>query len=729
MPVGSRNVALSLAGLVLLSSIVATVAWSQDGDPPQQGDEPVAAEHTNRLAEEKSPYLLQHAHNPVDWYPWGDEAFAKAKTEGKPIFLSIGYATCHWCHVMERESFENEDVAAFLNAHFVPVKVDREERPDVDEIYMGAVQALTGSGGWPLSVWLTPDGKPFYGGTYFPYPSKHGRPSFLDMLKRIHEVWGAERQALEADAEKLTQHLRSLSKKAATSGDLGEGQLKTAYEQLAARFDAERGGFGHSMKFPTPHNLTFLLRYHLRTGEAQALEIVTKTLGAMLQGGLRDHLAGGFHRYSVDPGWQIPHFEKMLYDQAGLVRAFAEAWQVTGDARFADVARETVEFVLRDMRAEGGGFTSAWDADSEGEEGKFYVWTPAELQALLGERAAAFAQRYGVTDTGNFHEFPGQTHLQLEASLAEVAAAAGLEVEALAEQLEADKALLLAARAERVPPLHDDKVLTDWNGLMIGACALAGRILNEPRYVEAARQAAEFVLDTLSPDGELLHRYRDGEAGIPAMLEDYAFLAGGLLDLYEATHEVRWLQEAQRLTGVMQERLWDAEGGGFYLTADTSLIDRSKPTYDGAIPAGNGAAAAVLVRLGLLTQDEPLAAKGAETLQSYAGSLRRAPGHAHTNALLALDMLVGPVREVVIAGPPEDPTTQALLSVVRGRFRPRTLVVLRPSEAPEPLLELIPFLRAQGPQDGKPTAYVCENYACQQPVHTPEALRLQLGDE
>jgi len=689
----------------------------------------------NRLADEQSPYLLQHADNPVDWYPWGEEAFAKAKAEDVPVFLSIGYATCHWCHVMEHESFEDEAVAAYLNAHFVPVKVDREERPDVDEIYMGAVQALTGSGGWPLSVFLTPDGRPFFGGTYFPQPAKYGRISFRQLLERLRRAWDEEREGVMHNAKALTEAIGQLQQVGGAGGELGPEVLAAGAAQLQERFDAERGGFGQSMKFPTPHNLGFLLRQHRRTGDAAALEVVTTTLDAMARGGLRDHLAGGFHRYAVDPEWTIPHFEKMLYDQAGLVVAYTEARLATGEARYADVARETVEFVLGEMRDERGGFTSAYDADSEGVEGKFYVWTAAELREALGEeRSAPFAARYGVTERGNFHELPGANHLQVAATVAEVAERTGRSEEAVREALEAARRELLALRRERVPPLHDDKVLADWNGLMIGALAVAARGLDEPRYAEAAAEAAGFVLEAMRrDDGRLLHRYRAGQAGIDGLLDDYAFMTWGLLRLYEATYAPRWLEAARELAGLLLSDFWDDEGGGFYMTAGDAelLIHRSKPVYDGAIPAGGSVAAGALLELGRLLQDDALYGKGQAALEANAGFLAKAGGVGGTWALQAVDFLLGPTREVVVAGDPEGAGVRALLREVHGRFLPRTLTVQRPADdgAAAGIVALVPFVAEQGAREGRPTAYVCRDYACRAPVHEPDALGALLDEE
>ncbi|MCO5171113.1 MAG: thioredoxin domain-containing protein [Planctomycetes bacterium] len=677
----------------------------------------------NRLAGEKSPYLLQHASNPVDWFPWGEEAFDKARREEKPVFLSIGYATCHWCHVMERESFESQEVADFLNARFVSIKVDREERPDVDDVYMGAVQALSGQGGWPLTAFLTPDGKPFFGGTYFPYPSRYGRPSFLDLLGHIHAVWTSDRRKVLTSAGAIAAHLAEGAAHFATGERLGLEALQAAHGQLERRFDRTYGGWGEGTKFPTPHVLSFLLRFHDRTRDQGALDMVTRTLDAICQGGLRDHVGGGFHRYCVDRTWTIPHFEKMLYDQALLVRALVEAHLVTGDQAYARVARETIDFVLRDMTTPEGAFTSAWDADSEGVEGKFYVWTEAELKALLGDDFAAFARVHGVTAHGNHEEVPGGNHLLVVTPVLEAAKRLGVTPDDLERTLARCRATLLEARARRVPPLHDDKVLADWNGLMIGALAVAARGLGEPRFAEAAARAAAFVLERMrGPDGGLMHRWREGELAVPAMSDDLAFLAWGLLDLYAATRDPRWLGEARRLADDLVRDFRDeAHGGVFLVREGTALIHRPKPTYDGAVPAGNSVAALVLLTLGHLGQDEALAREGGRCLDAAAELLAKAGGHGGTQALQALDLHLGPAREVVVAGDLAVADTQALLRELDRRFLSRTLVVHRPVDA-APIAALAPFAAAQGPIDGRATAYVCQGYACQRPVHGPGEL-------
>jgi uncharacterized protein len=697
---------------------------------------------TNRLIHEKSPYLRQHAHNPVDWYPWGEEAFKKAKREKKLVFLSIGYATCHWCHVMERESFENDEVARYLNEHYVAIKVDREERPDVDEIYMSAIQNATGRGGWPLSVWLTPEGEPLpdvddferswgsslTGGTYFPQPARFGRRAFLAELAVRHDLWSKHRDALVADAKTWTQSLRRSLVHQGPPVKLQAKALAQGVDALGKVFDATHGGFGgrSPTRFPMPHTLSFLLRQAQRSGDAATLRFATKTLDSIADRGLRDHLAGGFHRYSVDPRWEIPHFEKMLYDQAGLLRAFVEAYALTKNERYAAVARETADFVLREMRDAKGGFTSAWDADSEGAEGRYYVWSQAELREALGPRFKLFAARYSVSEKGNFHEHPGQqdNHLQLSATRLEALAKAHeLTPAAAKESLAAARKLLLERRRKRVPPLHDDKVLTDWNGLMIGALAYAGRALGEERYTKAAQGAADFVLTQLRPQGRLHHRWREGEAKVEGLLEDYAFLAWGLLDLYEATYEPRWLREATALSDRMIERFWDSEGQGFFQVGPKSgLIARPKPTYDGAIPSGNSAAAYLLIRLGAIRSEPQRFERGEQTLSFYSQLLAHYGGSAGTLGLSALDFALGPRREIVIAGDPASPATQALLRVVESRYLPRTITLLRPPGEAKELVAVAPWVKDLVPVDGRPTAYVCVGFACKAPVFGPKDL-------
>jgi uncharacterized protein len=712
----------------------ATEPQSNGESSPAREDE--AAVHTNRLAQESSPYLLQHQHNPVDWYPWGDEAFEKARREDKPIFLSIGYSTCHWCHVMERESFENEEVAKLLNDWFVSIKVDREERPDVDDVYMAAVQAMNGGGGgWPLSAFLTPDRKPFYGGTYFPPEDRYGRPGFKTVLARLHELWTDDRAKLLEGAEQIVTHLAQRMK-AEPGQEIGADTLRLGVRQFEAGFDAEYGGFGTAPKFPRSFALSFLLGRAQRDGADTLLPAVESTLHHMRIGGIHDHLGGGFHRYSTDREWLVPHFEKMLYDQAYLAQAYLQGYLVTGKQEYADVARGIFDYVLRDLRDPAGGFHSAEDADSEGVEGKFYVWTVAEIHDVLGEADGALvASVYACTAEGNFvdeatRRRTGENILHLTRTIEEHAQERGEAPAALEARLAAARDKLLAVRSKRIRPHLDDKVVTDWNGMMISALALGGSVLGEDRYVAAANEAADFLLTTMRTKDGLLHRYRAGQAGITGYLDDYAFLSQGLLDLYQATFDAERLVAARDLLRKMIDLFADPENGGFHLTARgaEALILRPKDLYDGAIPSGNSAAANVLVRLGRITQDDGLEAAGGKTLRDWSGTIARRP-EAFPRALTALDFVVGPSREIVIAGDPADEGTKALLSVVRERFLPFTVLVLNPpGERGDAIRALAPFIASQGAVDGKPAAYVCTAYACQAPVTSTEELARLLDE-
>jgi len=707
-----------LAGLVILTAVAAcqqrtdhtttSPNITKKMSTPEQ-----STRHPNRLIHEKSPYLLQHAYNPVDWYAWGEEAFTRAKREDKPIFLSVGYSTCYWCHVMEQESFENPEVAQALSASFVAIKVDREERPDLDTIYMAAVQAMTGQGGWPLTVFLTPDGKPFWGGTYFPPEDRWGRPGLMSVLRSIAETWRTKREQVLRSSQELTDALRA--RPATGGGTLAVETLRQAARQYAQQFDAAHGGFGPAPKFPRSHTLSFLLRWWYRSRDAAHLAMVEQTLEAMARGGLHDQLGGGFHRYSTDAQWLVPHFEKMLYDQALLARTYLEAYQVTGQAPYAEVARDIFAYVLRDLRDAGGGFYAAEDAGEVGKEGEFYVWSWDEVYAALSAEEADLVRRvYGVTEAGNFE---GHNILYLAQPL-----------EDSQEPLASARTKLLAARAKRPRPHRDDKILTDWNGLMVGSLAYGARVLEEPRYAEAAQQAAGFLLGQLQRDGVLLHRYRDGEAAIPGYLDDYAFLSWGLLELYETTFEVQYLEEAQRLTREMVRRFWDEAGGGFFFAGahNEQLIAKSKELYDGAVPSGNSVAALVLVRLGQLTMDQELQQRAEQLFQHFAGQASQMP-HAFPQFLIALDAWLGPSQEIVIAGDPAQSQTQAMVRAVRSRFLPRAVTALHPpGEAGQAIEAAVPFLKEQRPLDGQPTAYVCENYACQLPVTDVAALTAQL---
>ncbi|MBI3011974.1 MAG: thioredoxin domain-containing protein [Candidatus Omnitrophica bacterium] len=682
----------------------------------------------NRLLHEKSPYLLQHAYNPVNWYPWGPEAFAKAKQEDKPVFLSVGYSTCYWCHVMEQESFDNPDVAKLMNETVVAIKVDREERPDLDAIYMNAVMAMTGSGGWPMTVFLTHDGKPFWGGTYFPAEDRWGRPGLKSILRSISEAWRTKRADILSSSQQLTRAIQE-SARTGSSTPLTTGVLEQATGQFAQQFDATYGGFGLAPKFPRSHTSSFLLRAWTHTKDPKTLEMVERTLDAMARGGMHDQLGGGFHRYSTDAKWLVPHFEKMLYDQALLARTYLEAYQVTGKAQYADTARDIFEYVLRDMRDPTGAFHSAEDAGEVGKEGEYYVWTPQEIDAALSsEEAALFKRFYGVTPSGNFEN--GATILSISTPLDPFAANEQRPVSEVRRQLEAARAKLLAVRTQRERPHRDDKILTDWNGLLIGALAYGARALDEPRYAQAAREAADFLLERLQQNGHLLHRYRDGEASIPAFLDDHAFLAWGLMDLYEATFEARWLAEAKRLTDEMVRLFWDDTAGGFFFSGDQNerLIAQTKELYDGALPSGNSAAALVLVRLGQLTMDKELQGYAERTFQAFSGQANQASS-AFPQFLSALDFWVGPSQEIVIAGDLASADTQEMLRAVYGRFLPRTLLAVHPvGEAAQTVEALVPFIKAQRPLQGKATAYICKNYVCNLPT-TDVAKMMTLLDD
>ena len=601
-----------------------------------------APRFTNRLANEKSPYLLQHAHNPVNWFSWGEDALELSRTENKPIFLSVGYSACHWCHVMERESFENEQVAALLNQHFVSIKVDREERPDIDEIYMTAVQMMTGHGGWPMSVFLTPDGRPFFGGTYFPPDNRGGRIGFISLITQLSEAYQNRRQEIEEVGNSIVEQLTPLTrpKPPATQEPLNaETLLHLAVDELVERFDARRGGFGPAPKFP-PHHALRLLAYAVEKDEAEAKRLVNVTLEKMALGGIYDHIGGGFHRYSTDADWLLPHFEKMLYDNALLARVYADAYRLTHREAFAHIARETCDWVLRDMTDDGGAFYSALDADSEGEEGKFYLWTPGEVTAALAETgsdAARFCGLYNILPEGNFRD-EATGHVS-GANIPYLAVgASGRELlDALPPDMQAAREQLREIRNHRVWPAKDDKILTSWNGLMIGALAFCGVTLDEPRYLDAARRAANFCLGALRPHARLLHRFAGGEAAIPAFLDDYAFLADGLLDLSDATGEEGWRSEARLLMDALLSEFWDTEDGGFFYTGigHEKLIAQSKEMFDGALPSPNGVAARVLVRLS--AEDSRYAHAAHALLNNYRGLLQRAPNGTHTLILAAQD--------------------------------------------------------------------------------------------
>jgi hypothetical protein len=669
----------------------------------------------NRLLHEKSPYLLQHAYNPVDWRPWNEESFAAAKAEDKPVFLSVGYSTCHWCHVMERESFESEVIAELLNREFIAIKVDREERPDVDRVYMMFVQATTGSGGWPMSVFLTPDRQPFFGGTYFPPENRWGRPGFFTILEQLAKSWKTERGRIVQSSQTILNQLKSIAEAETGNAMLDDKRaFESAYFHFRRTFDAQLGGFGGAPKFPRPATLHFLLRHYHATQNQESLDMVLKTLAEMALGGMNDQLGGGFHRYSVDAQWFVPHFEKMLYDQAQLVVAYLETYQITQNPAFAQVARETLDYVLRDLRHSGGAFYSAEDADSvidpaqphEKGEGAFYIWAWSELETIVGaERMPWFQKRFGVDKTGNVQEDPHQ-----EFTGKNILFIANPETEPLDAEL---RSKLLAARAQRVRPHLDDKVLTSWNGLAISAFALAARVLNEPKYRNAAEEAVQFIEEHLFAENRLLRRYRDGEAAIPAFLDDYAFLAQGLLDLYDATGNPKHLALARTLAAQMLERFEDAELGGFFSTPrdGEQLVLRLKDDYDGAEPSGNSAAANVLYRLAILTGEERFLTSVNRLFRAFATRLMEQPVTV-PYMLSALMQFRSTPKQIVLAG-----QHSALEQALNERFLPFHVRIFLRTEEDRALFAWSPSLAAM--TDG---AYVCENYACQLPVATVAAL-------
>jgi hypothetical protein len=688
--------------------------------PPDGGPE------HNRLVFEKSPYLLQHARNPVDWYPWGPEAFERARREDKPVFLSIGYSTCHWCHVMEHESFEDPEVAELMNETFVCIKVDREERPDIDNVYMNVAQAMTGGGGWPLTIVMAPDKRPFFAATYVPKNDAFGRMGMMSLIPRIRDLWARGRDELLRSADRVTNLLKETASGEGES-ELGIEDLQRAYGELAGRFDESHGGFGGAPKFPAPHNLLFLLRYWKRTGEPGALEMVKKTLEAMRRGGIFDHVGLGFHRYSTDRIWLLPHFEKMLYDQAMLAMAYVEAYQATGLDDFAAAAREIFQYVSRDMTSPEGAFYSAEDADSEGEEGKYYVWTLDELLDVLGpDEGALFARVFNVEEGGNFrHETGGGSHganiPHLRKPLSEIAEDLGSSEEELSQRIESARGKLLAARRGRVPPLKDDKILTDWNGLMIAALAKGAQALDDGSYASAAGAAADFLLEAMTDEGgRLLHRYRGGEAAIPAFLDDYAFLVWGLIDLYEATFEVRYLRAALDLCREMKDLFRDEGAGGFYFCSEGSeeLIVRRKELYDGAIPSGNSVAAMDLLRLGRMTGDTALEEDGARTIGIFSRDAGRAAS-GFTQMMAALDFALGPSYEIVIAGRPGAGDTERMLKALREVYAPNKIVIFRPEVDKPPITAIAEYTESQTAIDGKATAYVCLHHTCKPPTTDP----------
>jgi uncharacterized protein YyaL (SSP411 family) len=687
---------------------------------------------SNHLANEKSPYLLQHADNLIDWYPWGAEAFEKARQEDKPIFLSIGYSSCHWCHVMEEDSFEDPEVARLMNETFVSILVDREERPDIDNIYMEVSVMMTGGGGWPLNIMMTPEQKPFFASSYIPKETRFQQLGMMELSARVQEVWQGERDELVNIGEQVLTALEQKSNNV-PGQELDLATLERASQQLSERFDAEYGGFGERPKFPSPHQLLFLLRYWERSGDPQMLVMVERTLQAMREGGVYDHIGLGFHRYAIDQQWRVPHFEKMLYDQAMLAMAYTEAYQATGKEEYAQTVREILSYVLRDMTAPNGGFYAAEDADSEGEEGTFYIWTEEQVrQVLPAEEADLIVEVYNLTAEGNYAEEAsgeknGTNIFYLTKPLAELAAERQRSEEELALQLEAARQSLFQAREGRIHPHKDDKILTDWNGLMIAAFAKAGQALNEPAYAQTATQAADFILNNMRDEnGRLLHRYREGDALYSGNLDDYAFFVWGLLELYESTFELRHLQDAIGLSQDMRTHFWDPMGGGFFFTPDDGedLLVRQKEIDDGAIPSGNAVAMDIFLRLGRLTAKTSFEEDAAMVGRAFAGNVQQAPS-AFTHLMSALNFALGPSYEIVIVGEPGAADTQAMLSALQRTYVPNKVVLLRPpGEAPD-LVAVAEFTKYQFSIDGQATAYVCLNYYCELPT-TDVAKMLEL---
>ena len=677
----------------------------------------------NRLIDETSPYLLQHAHNPVEWYPWGDEALARAQEEDKPILLSIGYSACHWCHVMERESFENDDIAALMNEHFINIKVDREERPDLDAVYMEAVHALTGSGGWPMTVFLTPDGRPFYGGTYFPPEDRGNMPGFPRLVEAISDAYRTRRGEVLQSINQLMGHLGQSARMPRSLDPLINDTMHRAYQALAPAFDHELGGFGNAPKFPQPMIYEFLLRYHRMSNNPRALEMAEATLQAMARGGMYDQVGGGFHRYSTDRRWLVPHFEKMLYDNALLARLYLHAFQATGDPAYRRVATEILDYVVREMTDSAGGFYSSQDADSEGEEGKFFVWTLEELAEVLGpEEGELVAAYFGASQVGNFE---GSNILYLPHDADEFATAAGLSSDQLEGVVQSVREKLLEARETRVHPARDDKVLAGWNGLMLQAFAEAAAVLDRDDYRRVAIDNATFILREMRPDGRLLRSYKDGQARVLGYLEDYAFVADGLLYVYELTFDRQWINEARALADDMIDLFWDEDLGFFYETGKDAeqLVVRPRELFDNAIPCGGSMAAHLLQRLSIFTGEQSYGQKAATTLRGVQNIVAEHP-MGMGNWLAAIDFYVTPVKEVVVIGPQADSATRGLLETVHAGYLPNKVVAGGDGTEADPS---IPLLEGRGLIDGRPAAYVCQNYTCQLPVTAPADLLEQLN--
>ena len=666
----------------------------------------------NHLANEQSPYLLQHADNPVNWYPWGKEAFKKARELDRPIFLSIGYSTCHWCHVMEHESFEDDSVAKLLNDSFISIKVDREELPEIDHVYMSVCQAMTGGGGWPLTIVMTPAKEPFFSGTYFPKDKRGGRSGLFQILPMIADAWNSKREDIMTSVGQVKNYLDRLNSKPA-GNNFSTELINRAYDQFRNGFDEEYGGFFRAPKFPSPHNLIFLMRYHHSFDNKIALDMATKTLKQMRLGGIYDHIGFGFHRYSTDRHWLVPHFEKMLYDQAMIAMAYTEAYHITGEDIFAQTAREIFTYVLRDMTASEGGFFSAEDADSEGEEGKFYVWTEQEIKEVLGEDyGKEFNDIFSITTPGNYRDESSGKETRLNIPHLKNYNTNG------SNEFESAREKLFNIREKRIHPLKDDKILTDWNGLMIAALAKAAIVLDEPVYLDAAEKAAEFVLHSISKGERLLKRYRNGVAALDAHLDDYAFMAWGLLELYEATFSTKYLSQALDLMNIMVEDFWDDKNGGFFLGSDQSekLIVRSKTAYDGAIPSGNSVAVMNMVKLTRITGNTNWAELAEKTIRAFSEDVNRAPT-GYTLMLTGFMFDTQNSKEIVIVGDSRNRNTTKFLHTIRASYAPHKVLLFKDTSVSDNRLEqLANWTSTQNSINGKPTAYVCKNFACNQPT-------------
>ena len=679
--------------------------------------------NNNHLVNEKSPYLIQHVHNPVDWYPWSDEAFEKAANENKPIFLSIGYSTCHWCHVMARESFEDPEIGRLMNDTFVSIKVDREERPDLDNIYMTVCQLMTGSGGWPLTIIMTPDKKPFFAGTYFAKESSYGRQGLRDLILNVKELWNTKPEEIYASASRLFDALKKISD--TSSGDeLNRDVLDRCYQNLSTNFDGIYGGFGKSPKFPAAHNLLFLLRYWKRSKKDRSLKMVTETLDSMRNGGIYDQIGFGFHRYSVDQEWVVPHFEKMLYDQAMISMAYIEAFQATGEEKYKNTVCEIFEYVLRDMKSPEGGFYSAEDADSEGVEGKFYVWTKKEIMDILGEEDGKFASKvFNVTDEGNFQEEStgkktGTNILHLENSVEDMAEIFDISKEELENKVEKIRNKLFKYRKIRIHPHKDDKILTDWNGLMISSLARGSQVFKEEKYLKAAEKSANFIINKMCKKNRLMHRFREGESAIAGNLDDYAFMIYGLLELFEASFNVDYLKSALSLNKTLLNHFWDFETGGFYFTPDDGeeVLVRKKEIYDGAVPSGNSIMMLNLLKLAQLTENEEFEKRADELERAFSKTIQKIPT-GFAGFLCALDFKIGPSYEIVIAGTRGEYETDSFIDVLRQNFIPnRTLVLREDNEKTQGLIKIIPSLKAKKMENDHATAYICSEGSCKTPT-------------